>query len=114
MPLHFKHVNLELSEAEFKGKKIEIRLNMRRDWEILVNGSVIEGAGTFPTCSKVIAYVNEKLAPFEEKVAPTPSSKVKDSPQSRLKQNGKPGNRIKPRKVDNGSRSNLPGRSKKR
>lgn len=86
MPV-FKHVNLEVSETEYNGKKIEVRQNIERTWDVWLNGNRIEH-DPFSTRKEAINHVINVI----NKLSPPPITKNSDLGKfkTRPKHQGRP------------------------
>lgn len=85
--LVFKHVNLEVSETEYNGKKIEVRQNIERTWDVWLNGNRIEH-DPFSTRKEAINHVIDVI----NKLNPSISTKTVNQGNMKLrpKHQGRP------------------------
>jgi len=106
--LIFRHLNLEVSETEYKGKKIEVRQNAERTWDMWINGNKIEHEPFFTrkeAINHIISViksidptqVSEPIETNEEgKTRPKHKGRPKASQHSSMKPASK---ELKPRRV---------------
>lgn len=85
--LVFRHLNLEASETEYKGKKIEVRQNINRTWDMWVNGNKVEHE-PFSTRKEAINHVINVIKQLNPSLVPETLIKEKD--KTRPKHNGRP------------------------
>lgn len=79
MKLEFKNLDLETSEAEFNGRKIQIRKNLDGDQTIWVD-EVITSAGPFANKKEAIAHVEKIVDKILSRMTPAPAKQGQFSP----------------------------------